>query len=302
MKTQVKSSDTKKEQRNSTPGKHRFAIQVDGDNREYYVHIHQTYEGSSRFPVVLMLHGSGGNGEKFYKISGWVQQGEDANIITVFPSAWKYDCVEDDGMQKHNAEKWTGYDLELCDNVIRRDDVKFLGKVIEAVASRYNTETERVYMVGFSNGGEMAARCAIELSDKLSAVVACAGSIPPDTTFTPLRRLPVLLQIGAADAKLMAKLGATSPLSLNFPKVLATYPQVQSILNSYIDSFGLNPNYTATGDPGKYIVAKYSNNSGPRNDFGFAIVKDLEHEYPNGRNHPMHGAKVHWEWMKDFDL
>ena len=186
-------AQNKKEQRRaSAPGKHHFAIVVEDDIREYYVHIPQGYDSTVSMPVVLMLHGSGGDGEKFYNISGWVQQGEAENIITVFPSAFKYDCVIDDGIKKHNAEKWTSYDLKLCNNIKRRDDVKFLTKVIEAVGTKYTIDTGRIYMVGFSNGGEMAARCAIELSDKLAAVVACAGSIPPDTTLGPSRILPVL--------------------------------------------------------------------------------------------------------------
>ena len=286
----------------SGPGKHRFAIQVDGDIREYYVHIPRTYESSRRMPVVLMLHGSGGDGEKFYNISGWVQQGEAEDVITVFPSAWKYDCIIDDGVQKRNAEKWTSYDLKLCNNARRRDDVKFLRNVIEQVSTTYNIDERRIYMVGFSNGGEMTARCSIELSDKLAAVVACAGSIPPDTMLAPRRKLPVLLQMGAADPKLMAKLGATAPFPLDIPRLLSAYPAVQFVINTYIKSFGLNRNYTIQGDPGEYIIAKYSGAGGSQNSFDFVVVKGLEHQYPNGKNHPLKGAKVHWEWMKNYHL
>ena len=41
----------------SGPGKKRFAINVDGDIREYYVHIPLGYNGSTALPVVFMLHG-----------------------------------------------------------------------------------------------------------------------------------------------------------------------------------------------------------------------------------------------------
>lgn len=98
------------------PGKHHYAISVDDDNREYYVHIPKGYNGSTDLPVVFMLHGSGGEGLKFYNISGWVKEGDSENIITVFPSSWKYDCVLDDGVKKHNAEKWNSYDLVVCDD------------------------------------------------------------------------------------------------------------------------------------------------------------------------------------------
>ena len=89
----------------TTPGKHHFTITVHGDTREYYVHIPTRYDGKTSMPVVFMLHGSSGNGLRLYNISGWVQQGEAENIITVFPSSWKYDCVIDEGVEKHNTEK-----------------------------------------------------------------------------------------------------------------------------------------------------------------------------------------------------
>ncbi len=45
----------------------------------------------------------------------------------------------------------------------------------------------------------MAAKCAVSLSDKLAAVVESAGSFAIDTTYTPLRKLPVLFQRGNED-------------------------------------------------------------------------------------------------------
>src|SRR5688572_8534058 len=70
-----------------TPGKKRFTIVADGKTREYYVHVPLGYNLKNAFPVVIMLHGSGGNGEKFYNISGWKEVGEVQNILTVFPSS-----------------------------------------------------------------------------------------------------------------------------------------------------------------------------------------------------------------------
>jgi polyhydroxybutyrate depolymerase len=117
----------------------------------------------------------------------------------------------DDGIEKYNAEKWNSYDLVVCDNNKKRNDVKFLSSIIEKLKQKYAIDTNRIYMVGFSNGGEMAARCAIELSNKLAAVVSCAGALPPNFNASPQRLLPVFLQMGSADQKLMAKVGSPTP-------------------------------------------------------------------------------------------
>lgn len=289
-------------QQPNAPGKKRFTFVADGHTREYYVHVPANYNSKIPIPVVFMLHGSGGNGEKFYNISGWKEVGETENILTVFPSSLQYPCVLDDGEKKRNAEKWNHYELVLCDGSAKADDVKFLSQVIDDVQQKFSVDEKRVYMVGFSNGGEMTARTAIELSDRLAAVVSASGALPPDTVFSPVRKLPILMQLGASDEKVMAKLGTTQPLPMDIDQTFAQFALIAGIANSYVNSFKLNSNYTTGGDPNQIVFADYTPLPGGDNTFRFMLVKDLGHSYPNGRNHPLKGAEVHWEWMKDFRL
>ena len=53
----------------------------------------------------------------------------------------------------------------------------FIDEVIKEVTSNYNIDSNRIYIVGFSNGGEMAARCALDLGDKISACVSSGGEV-----------------------------------------------------------------------------------------------------------------------------
>lgn len=158
-------------------GKNRFLIQVDGDTREYFVHVPTNYDGTTNLPVVFMLHGTSGNGEKFYNESGWVEVGNDENIITVFPSSWRY-CIITDGVQK-NTTKWNTLpdaDWSLCTGQTARDDIKFLKRVITELKAKFAVDTTKIYLEGFSNGGQMAAKCTIEMSDIFAAIVENAGS------------------------------------------------------------------------------------------------------------------------------
>lgn len=108
------------------------------------------------------------------------------------------------------------------------------------------------------------------------------------------------MQIGTDDTRILDQLGETAPLPLNIPLLLSTYSQIQAVLNTHINGFGLDTNYVLRGAPGKFAMEKYSGSAGPQNIFDFVLVKGLGHNYPNGKNHPMEGAKFHWEWMKDF--
>ncbi|HEX6224826.1 MAG TPA: PHB depolymerase family esterase [Chryseolinea sp.] len=284
-------------------GKNRFTTILEEDTREYYVHVPKSYNAIDALPVVFMLHGSGGSGERFYNISGWKDVGEAQNILTVFPSAAQYPCVLDDGIQKRRAEKWNCYGLELCNGETPQDDVKFLTQIIDELKHRYMIDEKRIYIAGFSNGGEMAARTAIELSDKIAAVVACAGALPTDTTFVPTRKLPILLQAGNSDAKLMAQLETTTPLPMDFDELFTQFAAVEKIANTITRSFALDSVYTVGGTSNTFIYADYKNDFGSSdNVFRFMLVKGLGHSYPNGKNHPLMGAEVHWNWMKDYRL
>jgi polyhydroxybutyrate depolymerase len=292
-----------KESNNEPLGKKRFTLEVDGLTREYYVHVPKGYNPKVATPTVFMLHGSGGNGEKFYNISGWKEVGEAENILTVFPSSAQYPCVFDDGVEKRNAEKWNSYDLELCDGTTPVDDIKFLSQVIESLGTKYLIDRKRIYMVGFSNGGEMASRAAIELSDQLVAVVATSGALPVDTAFTPLRKLPVLLMMGNADAKLLAKAGTTDPFPMDIDQLFSQFPLAEDIANVFVSAFVLDSNFITGGDPNTFVFADYAAVPPQQdNQFRFMLVKNMEHFYPNGKNHPMKAAEVHWQWMKGFQL
>jgi poly(3-hydroxybutyrate) depolymerase len=288
-------------------GKNRFTTSVDTDIREYYVHVPAGYTGTQPRPVVFMLHGSGGNGEKFYGSSGWVETGEANNVITVFPSSWSYRClIDDDGSRNVNAEKWNAYGITMCDSSDHeRDDLKFLGQVIDDLRQRFNVDAKRVYMVGFSSGGEMAARTALDMSDRLAAVVTNAGGLGGfDVQKTPKRQsVPVTFQFGNSDDKMMRKIGATADLPMDIPLLFSTYPSMRSFINSFLLSFGMNPAYTISGTAQTALTASYVGTSGvPSNVFRMTIVKGLDHQYPNGINHPMKGADTHWAWMSAYTL
>lgn len=287
-------------------GKSRFTTIVDGNEREYYVHVPKSYTGETAVPVVFMLHGTGGDGEKFYNISGWKELGEDENIITVFPSSWRY-CIIDNGETK-NTTKWnTPPDAEFsfCAGQKPQDDIKFLNTVITEITSKYKIDSKRIYLAGFSNGGQMAAKCVIELSDKFAAIAENAGSFYIDAAYTPKRKLPVLLQIGNEDYG-SGNTGPAMPLSgldimLRTPGLPYLAGRINGYANKHVKYLGLNPNFTVTGDTNAVVVATYKSLSGGP-DFRFSFVKNLAHIYPNGENHWMEAARLQWAWFKQYSL
>jgi len=289
-------------------GKNRFTTNIDGDEREYYVHVPQSYTGSTAVPVVFMLHGTSGDGEKFYNHSGWREVGNDENILTVFPSSWRY-CINDNGEIK-NTTKWNtppDADWSFCPGQTPRNDIKFLNTIIAELNARYKIDNKRIYLAGFSNGGQMAAKCAVELSDKLAAVAENAGSFYLDTMYLPKRKLPVMYQVGNEDYG-PGNTGPAIPLSqlgtlISTPGLTFMNGKHYRIANDHIRNFGFSSTYTLSGDTNSVSYATYKSlTPGSPYEFKFIMVKGLGHAYPNGDNHWMEAARIQWAWFKQFSM
>ena len=280
-------------------GKNRFTTQVNGDTREYYVHVPQSYNKATATPVVFMLHGTSGDGLKFYNISGWKEVGETENLITVYPSSWRQ-CVRDEGKQ-HTTEKWSSYPgsgFTFCPGVTPRDDIKFLSQVIDEIEQKFNVNQHMIYFVGFSNGSQMAARVGIEMSDRIAGFV---GHLDTDQPMTPKRPVPNIWQEGTEDPHYTAMFGGQS-VPMDFNQIVAK-PYMKGALNLYLQTFKLSPKYTTGGNPNNMIWLDAKGTSGdPNNVFRLVFVKGMGHVYPNGKNFPVEGAKLNWQWLKQYKL
>jgi polyhydroxybutyrate depolymerase len=283
-------------------GKNRYTTRIDGDWREYYVHVPSRYDSNRLTPVVFMLHGTTGDGDKFYNISGWKEVGDSANILTVFPSSWKY-WLRDGGVLKHQTKWNVTPDCEwtLAAGQTGRDDIQFLRKIIIELQLRFNIDTSRIYLEGFSNGAQMAAKCAVEMSDKFAAIAQSAGSFYLDTTYTVPNKIPLLFQIGNKD---FGPGVVRTPVDLSLFDSLLRLPGnfYYSTKWAHIRNFDLDSSYTLSGNNLTARIADFhgTNASDTLNVFKMIYVKGLGHVYPNGRNHWMVAARSHWAWMQQF--
>jgi polyhydroxybutyrate depolymerase len=82
------------------------------------------------------------------------------------------------------------------------DDLSFVRALIERFKAEAGIDDKRVYVFGYSNGGHMAFRLAMEAPDEIAAVAAVAASLPtPDVSSCPEqgRTSRVMLVNGTAD-------------------------------------------------------------------------------------------------------
>jgi polyhydroxybutyrate depolymerase len=142
-------------------------------------------------PLLLLLHGSNGDGRAIEDESGMDSIADRHGVVVAYP----------DGIQSllgHATADWNAG--ECCGYAQRHDvdDVAFLRRVIDELSARLPIDQSRIYVAGFSDGGRMAYRAGCEMSDRIAAIGVVSGSLV--TRACHPVRVPALVAIhGAAD-------------------------------------------------------------------------------------------------------
>jgi len=118
--------------------------------------------------LVFVLHGSQGNGESMREISGYE--------FDLLADREKFVVVYPDGYKNH----WNGCraSADYAANQENIDDVSFIGELVAFFANNAAIDPERVYITGFSNGGHMAYRVALEAPDLVAAIAPVSANLP----------------------------------------------------------------------------------------------------------------------------
>lgn len=146
--------------------------------RSYRLFVPPGYDGRQRLPLVLDLHGSGGNAAGEARNSGLeaVSAGERFIVATLEAENARWNVPVQDG---------------------RPDDVAYVSDVIDHVSKRVCTDDTRVYATGFSGGARMSSLLACRLGSRLAAIAPVSGLRFPGPCNG--RPIPVLTFHGLAD-------------------------------------------------------------------------------------------------------
>lgn len=142
--------------------------------------------------LLLIFHGSGGDGRRVRRLFDYSfdRIAERKGFIVVYPNGFEghwNDC---------RREARTSAKLQHV------DDVAFSRALVDHFAHSRGVDTTRVFAAGFSNGGQMALRLAMEAPDLLRGVAAVAASLPAGGNMDCWPRgrpLSVLLMNGTDD-------------------------------------------------------------------------------------------------------
>lgn len=144
-----------------------YTLNVKGALRKYILFTPSGKAKGPR-PLVIVLHGGGGNGEQAKEMSSWNYEAQRRGWVVAYPYG---SSRPPSNALTWNAGQCCGYASESG-----VDDVSFIDRTIEDIAKRTSIDSSRVYVTGMSNGAMLAYKLACELSSKIAAIAPVAGT------------------------------------------------------------------------------------------------------------------------------
>ena len=160
-----------------------LSLQYQGRERSFLIHIPATVDRQQASPVVINLHGGGGNAEGQQKYSRMDLTAAKYQFVVVYPN----------GTGKLNQRLLTWNAGTCCGYAMQNhvDDVGFIRKIIAVLPQYIKINPQRIYATGLSNGAMMSYRLALELSDQIAAIAPVAGAMHV-AEFNPKRPVPIM--------------------------------------------------------------------------------------------------------------
>jgi polyhydroxybutyrate depolymerase len=132
---------------------------VNGRPRWFMLALPGTYSAARSYPVVLVLHGDGGDGATMRGAMTFDDHsGNDA--IVVYPTS-----------------KGAGWNLYAPPG--ENEDLSYLTAVVASVAARFNVDAQRVFATGFSSGAFMSNQVACRTT-LLRGISSHGGGAPAE--------------------------------------------------------------------------------------------------------------------------
>jgi polyhydroxybutyrate depolymerase len=161
--------------------------------RPYRVKAPAVLDPQRSYPLVIVLHGLGGNSERierYYQLDPLV---DELGFLAAYPDG------TEEARKKYfwggHRRFWNATDA-CCDFFGSGvDDVTYLDAVIDDVGARYRVDPKRIFVMGLSNGGYLAYRYACDRAGRVAAIVSQAGAMWSDATRCKPSQPVAVLQI-----------------------------------------------------------------------------------------------------------
>lgn len=163
------------------PGLHRKFAPVGERKGEYFISVPSSYTPDRSWPMIVALHGAGGNG---YEIAmKWLKATtQHDTFILVAPT--------------YGSGLWW-----------KEEPEQLVLSVLDKVKQSYRIDTNRIYLTGFSSGGHGVWYFGIRYPWLFAALNPIAGECPLPSLLVNLKNVPVFIVHGLKDTVIPVEAG-----------------------------------------------------------------------------------------------
>lgn len=158
-------------------------VVVDGQNRQFQVHIPACYDRTKATPLVLTFHGLHMNSTMMMGMSGFNGASERNGFIVVYA-----DSV---------GGRWS----DGTNPAATAADVAYVEAIMERLGKVANIDRRRIYACGISNGGYFTQALACAIPDKIAAAGSVAAPLMEQAarTMQSGKPVPIAFILGSDD-------------------------------------------------------------------------------------------------------
>lgn len=267
----------------------------DGMERSYAVRTPRDLApGGARLPLVLVLHGGGGNAANAEDMTGFTEKARKEGFIVVYP----------EGSSRFRGKLLTWNAGHCCGYAMQRrvNDVAFINALLDRLIQDYPVDPKRIYATGISNGGMMSHRLGIELSGRFAAIAPVVATLFGDERL-PAHPVSALMLNGMLDQSVPYQGGAPGG---RFPDAWDGTPakpaQAQAAFWARANGCSSAPD---TQDRAAFVLSHYRCPAG--SGVQLYLIKDNGHSWPGGRpgsrradtpSSSLSGTDVIWEFFR----
>ena len=187
------------------------------------------HEYSKPLPLVVALHGFGGNGQ------------QNANYMHMFDSIHENEhlLLYPDGTQNLFGIRYWNATNACCQYFADNEDVSYLVGLIDEAIQKYGADPEGVVITGLSNGGFMSHRMACDAGNLVRSIVALNGVNWDDFSQCNDTGSPNILHVHSTlDSVIFYEGGSTSG---------GSYPSSNETVNNWATRSGCDEDWTFLG-------------------------------------------------------
>ncbi|MEE2786054.1 MAG: PHB depolymerase family esterase [Myxococcota bacterium] len=161
-----------------------------GLERTYTLYVPERYDAAQPTPIVFNFHGNGQFVSSYINSGDLRPLADQDGFILVYPQG---------ASGSEGTPEWNSFVGE--GNKSETDDFGFIETIVARLSATYNVDPERIYAVGYSNGGFFAHALACFRSDLIAAVASVSGTMMENSIMNgqPNHPTAVIILHGTAD-------------------------------------------------------------------------------------------------------